>query len=101
MKVLDTWYQPDAAGRPTITIPASIKDPMIYTKNFVGHPARPMPVRGTIQNTDLVQYDLTPQQYAALTKLTAALCKVFPKSTATIRAIPPENSSRKNSPTKR
>ncbi len=81
MKVLDTWYQPDAAGRPTITIPAAIKDPMIYTKNFVGHPARPTPVRGTIQNTDLVQYDLTPQQYAALTKLTAALCKVFPKIT--------------------
>jgi N-acetyl-anhydromuramyl-L-alanine amidase AmpD len=36
-------------------------------------------VRGTIQNTDLVQYDLTPQQYVALTKLTAALCQVFPK----------------------
>jgi N-acetylmuramoyl-L-alanine amidase len=79
MKVLNTWYQPDATGRPTITIPPTIKDPMIYTKNFVGHPARPTPVRGTVQNTELVQYDLTPQQYAALTKLTAALCKIFPK----------------------
>ncbi len=79
MKVLNTWYQPDAQGRPTITIPATVKDPMIYTKNFIGHPARPEPVRGTIQNTELLQYDLTPQQYAALTKLTAALCKIFPK----------------------
>jgi len=28
---------------------------------------------------DLVQYDFTPEQYAALTRLTAALCQVFPK----------------------
>jgi N-acetyl-anhydromuramyl-L-alanine amidase AmpD len=27
----------------------------------------------------LVQYDFTPQQYAALRKLTAALCNVFPR----------------------
>ena len=27
----------------------------------------------------LYQYDLTPEQYAALTRLTAALCQVFPK----------------------
>jgi N-acetyl-anhydromuramyl-L-alanine amidase AmpD len=81
MKVLNAWYQPDAAGQPTITIPKAITDPMIYTKNFVGHPARPTPVRGTIQHTDLVQYDLTPQQYAALTKLAATLCKIFPKIT--------------------
>ena len=79
MKVLNEWYQPDAQGQPTIQIPAAIANPMIYTKNFTGHPARAEPVRGTIQDTDLVQYDLTPQQYAALTKLTAALCKVFPK----------------------
>jgi N-acetyl-anhydromuramyl-L-alanine amidase AmpD len=45
----------------------------------VGHPARPELVRGTIQGDDLLQYDFTPEQYQALTKLTAALCKVFPK----------------------
>jgi N-acetyl-anhydromuramyl-L-alanine amidase AmpD len=27
----------------------------------------------------LVQYDLTPEQYAALAKLTAALCRTFPQ----------------------
>jgi len=26
-----------------------------------------------------VQYDFTPQQYAALIKLTAAVCQIFPK----------------------
>jgi N-acetyl-anhydromuramyl-L-alanine amidase AmpD len=28
---------------------------------------------------DLEQYDFTPEQYAALTRLTAALCAIFPK----------------------
>jgi N-acetylmuramoyl-L-alanine amidase len=78
-KVLDEWYQRDAAGKPYIKIPERIGDPMIHTKNFTGRPARPVPVRGNVQNTELAQYDLTPEQYAALTKLTAALCKVFPK----------------------
>ena len=41
--------------------------------------ARPDLVRGVIQHTEYVQYDLTPQQYAALIKLTAALATVFPK----------------------
>ena len=48
-------------------------------RSFVGRPARPDLVAGKIQGRDLLQYDLTPQQYEALTKLTAALCKVFPK----------------------
>ncbi len=78
-KVLDEWYQRDSAGKPYIKIPERIGDPMIHTKNFTGRPARPAPVRGNVQNTELAQYDLTPEQYAALTKLTAALCKVFPK----------------------
>ena len=34
---------------------------------------------GNIQGQELVQYDFTPQQYEALTKLTATLCTVFPK----------------------
>ena len=80
-RVLDTWYARDAAGRPYVQIPPSLGDPMIYTRNFVAHPARPEPIRGVVQGTELVQYDLTPQQYAALTKLTAALCKVFPRIT--------------------
>ncbi len=77
-KVLDEWYPKDARG-PYLKVPERFGDPMIYTKDFVGRPARPELVRGVVQGTDLVQYDLTPQQYAALTKLTAALCKAFPQ----------------------
>jgi N-acetylmuramoyl-L-alanine amidase len=73
------WYQPDANGRTCITIPKPLGDGGILTKHFVGHPARNEPVRGTIQGEDLVQYDYTPQQYAALVRLTAAVCKIFPK----------------------
>ena len=77
-KALDEWYPKDAKG-PYIKVPERFGDPMIFTKDFVGRPARADLVRGNIQGTDLLQYDLTPQQYAALTKLTAALCNVFPK----------------------
>jgi len=34
---------------------------------------------GRIQGRELVQYDFTPEQYSALIKLTASLCKAFPK----------------------
>jgi len=45
----------------------------------VGRPARPEPVSGAIQGTELIQYDFTPEQYRALIKLTAALCSALPK----------------------
>jgi N-acetyl-anhydromuramyl-L-alanine amidase AmpD len=73
------WYQTNAAGKIFITVPQRFGESGIRTKNFTGHPARDQPVRGTIQGEDLVQYDFTPEQYAALTKLTATLCKIFPK----------------------
>ncbi len=78
-KVLDEWYRRDASGRTVITIPARITEPGLRVKNFAGRPARPEPIRGVVQGQDLVQYDLTPEQYAALIKLTAALCTVFPQ----------------------
>lgn len=80
-KASDEWYQHDARGLPFIKIPERVGDPMIHTPNFVARPARPEPVRGRIQGTELAQYDFTPEQYAALIKLTAALCKVFPAIT--------------------
>ncbi len=73
------WYHQDPNGQTTITIPDRFGDGGLRTKNFVGHPARPDLIRGAIQGEDLVQYDFTPQQYDALTKLTASLCKIFPK----------------------
>jgi N-acetyl-anhydromuramyl-L-alanine amidase AmpD len=79
MKALDEWYQRDASGHVYIKVPASLGDPMFKVKNFTARPARPDLVRGNVQGQDLQQYDYTPEQYAALTKLTATLCKVFPK----------------------
>jgi len=73
------WYQADAGGTVSITIPKRFGDGGQRTKNFAGRPARNEPVRGVIQGEDLVQYDFTPEQYEALTRLTAALCAVFPK----------------------
>jgi N-acetyl-anhydromuramyl-L-alanine amidase AmpD len=79
MKTLNEWYRRDAQGRPYIKVPERLGDPMFHTQNFTGRPARPEPVRGVVQGVELNQYDLTPEQYAALTKLTAALCAIFPK----------------------
>ena len=73
------WYAKDADGKVRITIPPNLGDGGIRIKGFVGHPARPELVKGTVQGKDLVQYDYTPEQYRALIKLTATLCKVFPK----------------------
>src|SRR6266850_6001082 len=76
---LEEWYAKAPDGQVRITIPETLGDGGIRTKDFVGHPARNEPVRGTIQGEDLVQYDFTPQQYDALIKLTAALSKILPK----------------------
>jgi N-acetylmuramoyl-L-alanine amidase len=73
------WYAKEPNGETRITIPPQYGDGGILTKNFVGHPARPEPIIGMIQGKELIQYDFTPQQYQALIKLTATLCKVLPK----------------------
>lgn len=76
--VLDRWYKKDADGRVRITIPGG-GDGGVRTPEFVGRPDRNEPVEGEVQGHVYRQYDFTPQQYAALIKLTATLCKVFPK----------------------
>ncbi len=73
------WYAKEPNGGVRITIPPQYGDGGIRTKGFVGHPARPEPITGTIQGKELIQYDYTPQQYQALIKLTATLCRVLPK----------------------
>jgi len=73
------WYKTNSQGQVSIQIPAQLGDPGFRTTNFVGHPARPEPIIGQIQEQELIQYDFTPQQYRALIHLTAAICKVFPK----------------------
>jgi len=78
-KALGNWYATDAGGRTRITLPQSLGDGGIRTKDFVGRPARSERIVGEIQGQHLAQYDFTPEQYRALIHLTAALCRVLPK----------------------
>jgi N-acetyl-anhydromuramyl-L-alanine amidase AmpD len=73
------WYQADPRGGTRLTIPPRFTDSGLRRRDFVGRPARPEPVTGRVQGKELLQYDYTPEQYEALIKLTATLCRVFPK----------------------
>ena len=78
---LNQWYAQQPDGKTRITIPARFGNGGIRTAGFVGHPARPEPIIGKIQDQELVQFDFTPEQYRALVKLTATLSRLFPKIT--------------------
>ncbi len=76
----DKWYKREPNGQTRLIFPGTFAGSnRFYTSNFIGHPARPEPVVGEVQGKQMRQYDYTPQQYKALVKLTATLCKVFPK----------------------
>jgi N-acetyl-anhydromuramyl-L-alanine amidase AmpD len=83
----DAWYRRDPApshggtvGETTlrITVPPAYGDGGIRTPNFVGYPDRADPILGEIQGKLYRQFDFTPEQYASLIKLTAALHRVLP-----------------------
>ncbi len=76
---LDEWYRKDDTGAMRIFLPARFGDPNWRVQNFVPRPRKPEPIVGNIQGQNLKMYDFTPQQYSALAKLTATLCKVFPQ----------------------
>jgi N-acetylmuramoyl-L-alanine amidase len=76
---LSQWYAKDDQGRTVITVPERLNGGGVRTPNFLGNPLRDDMVVGEIQGHMQRQYDYTPQQYAALIKLTAALCRIFPK----------------------
>ncbi len=78
-KVLSEWYRKEPNGKTRMVLPAWASQSWIRTPGFVAHPARNEPVIGEIQGREYQMYDLTPQQYDALIKLTAALCTVLPK----------------------
>lgn len=78
-KEINAWYGLDANGHPVVHPPLEMNPTGVRTPNFTARPARAEPVRGVINGQDLVQYDFTPEQYAALSKLVAALHQVFPK----------------------
>jgi N-acetylmuramoyl-L-alanine amidase len=72
---LAATYQSDASGR--IFIAGT--DASGPAGSGVLRPNRNELVVGTIQGKRLKQYDFTPQQYEALAKLTATLCRLFPR----------------------
>ena len=72
---LALWYRPDSSGRVLIAGPEA-SGPVVPG---ILRPSRNDLVVGTIQGKQLKQYDFTPQQYDALAKLAATLCKLFPK----------------------
>ncbi len=76
---LSEWYRPGADGKVRIVDPKTGQAPAMADPSIELRPSRDEPVVGKIQGQELRQYDLTPQQYAALARLAAALCTVFPK----------------------
>jgi hypothetical protein len=78
---LAKYYETDATGRVRVIIPGGEEEGKALSPDWVPRPARPEPIVGVVHGQKLRQYDLTPEQYDALIKLTATLCKVFPKIT--------------------
>jgi N-acetyl-anhydromuramyl-L-alanine amidase AmpD len=78
---LTRWYATDQRGA-YLTLPDGTGDGGIRTPGFMAarpRPVRPARISGEVQGRLLHQYDLTAAQYDSLIKLTAALCRVFPK----------------------
>ncbi|MBL8862648.1 MAG: N-acetylmuramoyl-L-alanine amidase [Planctomycetes bacterium] len=76
-QALDEWYATDVGGS-YVRIPARYQDGGLRQRGFVARPARSERVIGRVQGEELQQHDFTPEQYASLVKLTAALCRAFP-----------------------
>ena len=72
------WYAKDATGW-RMKFPQWMKERGVRTENFVARPDRPEFVEGTVQGRRLYQFDYTPQQYAALAKLSAGLSRALPR----------------------
>lgn len=76
---LGRWYRRGPDGKTKITVPGGLEASGLRRPETSLAPARDELVTGRVQGQDLHQYDLTVEQYAALTKLTATLCAIFPK----------------------
>ncbi|MBL9162345.1 MAG: N-acetylmuramoyl-L-alanine amidase [Planctomycetaceae bacterium] len=73
------WYEAHDGGEIRLRPSRPYDEVGVRTPSFVGRPARQELIVGEIQGQELAQYDFTPEQYESLIKLTATLCKVFPK----------------------
>ena len=75
----DRWYQEGPEGRALLVGPDVPQSGGTGGRAAVLRPSRPKIVKGMVQGERLRQYDFTPEQYNALTRLTATLCKLFPQ----------------------
>ncbi|MBM3848538.1 MAG: N-acetylmuramoyl-L-alanine amidase [Verrucomicrobia bacterium] len=73
------WYQRRQDGYMRIAVPGGNDRAGFKVPGYDPSPARPELIQGVIQGQTLQQYDFTEAQYRALEKLTATLCRVFPK----------------------
>ncbi len=78
---LDAWYAKDAEGQTFLTFPPRFGDGGLRVKGLTLRPARNEPITGEVQGLTLTMYDLTPQQYESLARLSATLCTVLPRIT--------------------
>jgi N-acetylmuramoyl-L-alanine amidase len=80
---LEQWYAKDEDGKTRITIPERLGDGGLRNPGTY-RPDRNDLITGTINGVEYRQYDLTPQQYHALAKLSAGLSDIFPKIKLTV-----------------
>ena len=77
---LASYYRKDDKGKTHYVFPVWAKNSQ-RTPNFSARPIRDEEIVGVVQGTEYHQYDLTPEQYDSLIKLTATLCTVLPRIT--------------------
>ena len=76
---LDRWYETGAGDQVRIVVPDPPEQSGLRDRAAVLRPARDQVIIGTIQGQSLRQYDFTDRQYDSLIRLTATLCKLFPR----------------------
>jgi N-acetyl-anhydromuramyl-L-alanine amidase AmpD len=79
LEALAKWYPTEPDGRIKLDIPDAFGKAGVKNPQWELRPERPDPVTGPIHGAELSQYDLTPQQYEALIKLTATLSRALPQ----------------------
>jgi N-acetylmuramoyl-L-alanine amidase len=75
---LDRWYGQDERG-PFLQLPDSAGDGGVRTPGFLGRPARPERISGSINGRQVTQYDFTDEQYESLAALIATLSRALPR----------------------
>jgi N-acetyl-anhydromuramyl-L-alanine amidase AmpD len=75
----EAWYTRGPDGKVTISIQDPLGKGSQRRGDLVLAPARPEPIEGKIRGAELRQWDFTPQQYEALTKLVAGVSRALPK----------------------